>query len=199
MSGGASLAAFCQTSQGPLATARGLQWEGLAPVSCREICLFVLMIRASEAHVARLPSLEAAAARTIPMLAGPRVSTYSQSTGDPCGAIEGDITKPVLGDLPTTILSSWDAHGQSTCVTVRVILPHILREAFLLLLAVRIPGHPGERGAARLLGGSTTEKIPMLRGTFVSTIGQSVSNSGVVRVGFSFLFGAPPRACGRQK
>lgn len=28
----------------------------------------------------------------------PRVSTYSQSTGDPCGAVEGDITKPVLGD-----------------------------------------------------------------------------------------------------
>lgn len=92
--------------------------------------------------MARLPSLEAVAARTIPMLAGPHVSTYSQSTGDPCCAREGDITKPVLGDLPTTILSSWDAHGQSTCVTVRVMLPHILREAFLLLLAVRIPGHP---------------------------------------------------------
>lgn len=45
---------FFRLPRVPLAIAHGLQWEGLAPISFWGISLFLLIIRASEAHVAGL-------------------------------------------------------------------------------------------------------------------------------------------------
>lgn len=99
------------------------------------------IIRAPEAP-GQSSSLEVAAASAIPMLLGPYVHTYSHSPWDPCGTVEEDSTKLVLGDLSTIILSFWGAHGQSTSVTVRGTMLYIFRETFLLLPAVRVPGNP---------------------------------------------------------
>lgn len=86
------------------------------------------------------------------MLVGPYVPTYSHSPWDPCGTVEEDSTKLVLGDLPTIILSFWGAHGQSTSVTVRGTMLYICRETFLLLPAVRIPGNPAMVSSLNLGG-----------------------------------------------
>ena len=41
------------------------------------------------------------------MLVGLYGPAYSQSTWGPCGTMEEDSTKLVLGDLPTIILTFW--------------------------------------------------------------------------------------------
>ena len=68
-------------------------------------------------------TLDTAAASAISVLVGPYAPAYSQSTWGPYGTMEEDITRLVLGDLPTIILSSWGAHGQSTFSTVRGTMP----------------------------------------------------------------------------
>ena len=68
-------------------------------------------------------TLDVAAASASSMLVGPYAPTYSQSAWGPYGTMEEDITRLVFGDLPTIILSSWGAHGQSTFSTVRGTMP----------------------------------------------------------------------------
>ena len=104
----------------------------------------------------------------------------------PSGRVEVDITK--LGFVTfhhhSELLGcSWSEHF---CYSLGTMSP-IFRETFLLLLVVRIPGYPAMVPPLTFRG-RTTEKIPMLGGTFGPTFSQSNSN-------FSLPFGA----CGGQK
>lgn len=151
--------------------------------------------RGPEAQLARV-LLDVAAASAISVLVGP-YSAYSQSTWGPYGTMEEDITRLVLGDLPTIILSSWGAHGQSTFSTVRRHNALVdFQETFLLLPPVRIPGHPA-MVPSLTSGDSTTEKRCVWR-HFCSSL-WSENNSGYGHSKLWLCLWGIFVTCGKQK